>query len=235
MTSFVVYPRGSSSASASPAFWPPVRRPSRIRLPAPWGSSMPSSTGSRSSRWSCMSVTSVREIGVRKAIGASDGQIVGQFLTESGVIGLIGGVSGLFLGWMAATVTDMLLEPRNLDLFLVTPRLALGSVAFAIILGLVSGLYPSSTQLGCNLSSPTLRIRSRTMTTKTMEPLVQEVAQDRPIRLRDHRSLRNPGHCREEAGHTGDRHSQALPHERGQLRRRASGCLLRSGKGRWRP
>jgi putative ABC transport system permease protein len=84
-----------------------------------------------------------REIGVRKAIGASDGQIVGQFLSESGLIGLIGGVSGLFLGWLAVTVTDKLLEPRNLDLFLVTPRLAIGSVAFAILLGLVSGLYPS--------------------------------------------------------------------------------------------
>ncbi len=84
-----------------------------------------------------------REIGVRKAIGASDGQIVGQFLTESGVIGLIGGVSGLFLGWLVATVTDKLLEPRNLDLFLVSPRLAIGSVAFAVLLGLVSGLYPS--------------------------------------------------------------------------------------------
>jgi putative ABC transport system permease protein len=84
-----------------------------------------------------------REIGVRKAIGASDGQIVGQFLSESGFIGLIGGISGLFLGWLAVTVTDMLLEPRNLDLFLVTPRLAVGAVAFAVLLGLVSGLYPS--------------------------------------------------------------------------------------------
>ena len=84
-----------------------------------------------------------REIGVRKAIGASDGQIVGQFLSESGFIGLIGGVSGLFLGWLAVTVTDKLLEPRNLDLFLVTPRLAVGAVAFAVLLGLVSGLYPS--------------------------------------------------------------------------------------------
>ncbi len=84
-----------------------------------------------------------REIGVRKAIGASDGQIVGQFLSESGLIGFIGGVSGLFLGWLAATVADMLLEPRNLDLFLITPRLAIGSVVFAILLGLVSGLYPS--------------------------------------------------------------------------------------------
>ncbi len=84
-----------------------------------------------------------REIGVRKAIGASDRQIVGQFLSESAVIGLIGGVSGLFLGWLAATVTNRLLESRNLNLFLVSPRLAIGAVAFAILLGLVSGLYPS--------------------------------------------------------------------------------------------
>jgi putative ABC transport system permease protein len=91
-----------------------------------------------------MSVTErTREIGVRKAIGASHGQIVGQFLAESGVIGLIGGVSGLFLGWLAATVVDQSLASRNLDLFLVSPRLALGSVAFAVLLGLVSGLYPS--------------------------------------------------------------------------------------------
>jgi putative ABC transport system permease protein len=84
-----------------------------------------------------------REIGVRKAIGASDGQIVRQFLSESAIIGLIGGVSGLFLGWLAATVGNRLLESRSLNLFLVSPRLALGAVAFAIILGLVSGLYPS--------------------------------------------------------------------------------------------
>jgi putative ABC transport system permease protein len=91
-----------------------------------------------------MSVTErTREIGVRKAIGASDRQIVGQFLAESSVIGFIGGVSGLFLGWLAATVADKALASRNLDLFLVSPRLAIGSVIFAVLLGLVSGLYPS--------------------------------------------------------------------------------------------
>jgi putative ABC transport system permease protein len=84
-----------------------------------------------------------REIGVRKAIGASDGQIVRQFLTEAGIIGLIGGISGLFLGWLAVTVANQLLESSNLSLFLVTPRLAIGSVLFAVVLGLVSGLYPS--------------------------------------------------------------------------------------------
>jgi putative ABC transport system permease protein len=84
-----------------------------------------------------------REIGVRKAIGASDGQIVRQFLTEAGVIGLIGGISGLVLGWIAATIVNAALAGRGINLFLVTPRLAIGSVAFALVLGLVSGLYPS--------------------------------------------------------------------------------------------
>jgi putative ABC transport system permease protein len=78
-----------------------------------------------------------REIGVRKAIGASDGQIVRQFLTEAGFIG------GLCFGWIAAVVANKLLESENLNLFQVTPRLAIGSVLFAVFLGLVSGLYPS--------------------------------------------------------------------------------------------
>ena len=84
-----------------------------------------------------------REIGVRKAIGASDGQIVRQFLAEAGVIGLIGGATGLIIGWLVAVIANACLASQNLDLFLVTPRLAIGSVIFAVLLGLISGLYPS--------------------------------------------------------------------------------------------
>jgi putative ABC transport system permease protein len=84
-----------------------------------------------------------REIGVRKAIGASDGQIVRQFLAEAGVIGLIGGVTGLFLGWIITVVVNKVLEDSSISLFLVTPRLAIGSVVFAIVLGLIAGLFPS--------------------------------------------------------------------------------------------
>ena len=40
-----------------------------------------------------------REIGIRKSIGASDGAIMRQFVAEAAVIGLVGGLSGLLLGW----------------------------------------------------------------------------------------------------------------------------------------
>jgi putative ABC transport system permease protein len=84
-----------------------------------------------------------REIGMRKAIGASDGQIVRQFLAEAGIIGFIGGVTGLFLGWVTGTVANKALEDSAISLFLVTPRLAAASVLFAILLGVVAGLFPS--------------------------------------------------------------------------------------------
>ena len=84
-----------------------------------------------------------REIGMRKAIGASNAQIVGQFQAEAGIIGFIGGITGLFLGWIAATIVNKVLEAQSFTLFLITPRLAAGSVAFAIVLGLVAGFIPS--------------------------------------------------------------------------------------------
>ncbi len=84
-----------------------------------------------------------REIGIRKAIGASHRQIVGQFLSESAFIGFLGGATGLALGWITTVVVNALMENSGTVLFLVTPRLAIGAVAFAIVLGVASGFYPS--------------------------------------------------------------------------------------------
>ena len=84
-----------------------------------------------------------REIGIRKAIGASHGQIVSQFLAESAVIGTLGGGGGLLLGWLFTLAANAAGNQAGTALFLLTSRLALGSVAFAILLGVVSGLYPS--------------------------------------------------------------------------------------------
>lgn len=84
-----------------------------------------------------------REIGVRKAIGASDGAIMRQFIAESAVIGLIGGLLGLGLGTLIAIGGNQAGAASATELFLVTPRLAVGSVAFALVLGVLSGLYPA--------------------------------------------------------------------------------------------
>ena len=84
-----------------------------------------------------------REIGIRKAIGASHQQIVGQFLGESAFIGFLGGATGLALGWIAAVAVNAFMAQSGTVLFLVTPRLAIGAVAFAIVLGVASGFYPS--------------------------------------------------------------------------------------------
>jgi len=84
-----------------------------------------------------------REIGIRKAIGASNGQIMAQFVLESAVIGLLGGAGGLLLGLMVASGGNAAGAESGQALFLVTPRLMLGSVLFAVVLGIVSGLYPA--------------------------------------------------------------------------------------------
>lgn len=84
-----------------------------------------------------------REIGIRKAIGASSGQILSQFLIESAIIGLIGGLIGLGLGWGFTTMANSIGNESGTALFLVTPRLAIGAVIFAVLLGIVGGLFPS--------------------------------------------------------------------------------------------
>ena len=84
-----------------------------------------------------------REIGIRKAIGASHRQIVGQFLGESATIGFLGGVAGLALGWLTTLALNAAGNQAGTALFLPTSRLALGAVLFALLLGVVSGLYPS--------------------------------------------------------------------------------------------
>jgi putative ABC transport system permease protein len=84
-----------------------------------------------------------REIGIRKAIGATDGAVLRQFVGEAAVIGIIGGLIGLALGalvvqaWLASTT-----DPQA-QIFLLTPRLVVGSVVFAFVLGVLSGLYPA--------------------------------------------------------------------------------------------
>jgi putative ABC transport system permease protein len=84
-----------------------------------------------------------REIGIRKALGASDGQVLVQFVSEAGAMGFIGGLVGLGLGALIALVGNAAGATIGSPMFVLTPRLAIGSVGLALALGMLGGLYPA--------------------------------------------------------------------------------------------
>jgi putative ABC transport system permease protein len=80
-----------------------------------------------------------REIGIRKAVGALRRDILTQFLLESVVLSLIGGIAGIILGWAIAAVAGQVIDlAAPLDVG--TVLLATG---FATAVGLVFGIYPA--------------------------------------------------------------------------------------------
>ena len=78
-----------------------------------------------------------REIGVRKAIGATRTMILGQFLMEAVTICLIAGLLGLSISYILSMFLNKIF-PSNLDL-----TLAMFSILMSIIVGVVSGIIPS--------------------------------------------------------------------------------------------
>ncbi|MCL4500172.1 MAG: ABC transporter permease [Chloroflexi bacterium] len=84
-----------------------------------------------------------REIGIKKAIGASDRRIVLDFLGEAATIGAIGGLLGLGAGWVFVQLANYVTASSGTVVFIVTGRLAVGALVFAVALGAWAGLYPA--------------------------------------------------------------------------------------------
>jgi putative ABC transport system permease protein len=85
----------------------------------------------------------VREIGLKKALGARTRDVLVEYLAEAALIGLIGGVVGYLLGLGLTTAIDAGGATGNLELFLVTPKLTILVIGFAVVLGEVAGLLPA--------------------------------------------------------------------------------------------
>jgi putative ABC transport system permease protein len=92
-----------------------------------------------------------REIGVLKALGAADGDVKQLFFVEAGVMGLFGGIFGVFLGWLIGRAlnfgTNFFLHRRDLpsvEISSVPWWLVLLAIGFAIAVSLAAGLYPAS-------------------------------------------------------------------------------------------
>ena len=78
-----------------------------------------------------------REIGVRKAIGATKGMIMSQFLMEAVTICLIAGLIGLFFAYISSIFINKIF-PSTLPL-----GLSISAVILSMVVGVVSGMIPS--------------------------------------------------------------------------------------------
>ena len=91
-----------------------------------------------------MTVTErVREIGIKKAVGAPTGAILREFIVEATLLGAIGGVIGLALGALLVTILNAQTAGSGTSVFLLTPTLLLRSFLFATVLGALAGIYPA--------------------------------------------------------------------------------------------
>jgi len=86
-----------------------------------------------------------REIGLRKAVGAHKSDIMVQFLAESAVLSLTGGVIGIILGYAIAFAVGQIARANNAD---ITPSIGIDIILIATLfstaVGLFFGLYPAN-------------------------------------------------------------------------------------------
>lgn len=84
-----------------------------------------------------------REIGIRKAIGASRGTILSQFLMEAVVLCMLGCALGIFLSWAILQTVSTVVASLELS-FTLDGNVVLIAVLFCFFIGVVFGLYPAN-------------------------------------------------------------------------------------------
>jgi len=85
-----------------------------------------------------------REIGLRKAVGATNGMIMRQFILEAGILTSIGGVFGIIVGAIVSFAMAQLMQQLGYDWdFVISITSVLLAVGVSILTGVIFGLYPS--------------------------------------------------------------------------------------------
>ena len=87
-----------------------------------------------------------KEIGIMKAVGAKNSEIMLLFLIESGLLGLVGGVIGVILGFVMGKTAEIIAgQALGTDLLKLyfPPELIIGALAFSFVIGALSGMVPA--------------------------------------------------------------------------------------------
>jgi putative ABC transport system permease protein len=88
-----------------------------------------------------------RQIGLLKALGATDNEVMKLFLIESGLFGVVGGVIGVTTGILISVIISsiglQMMGPGGTMTTVVSPQLIIFALAFSIIVGVLSGVMPA--------------------------------------------------------------------------------------------
>jgi putative ABC transport system permease protein len=86
-----------------------------------------------------------KEIGIMKSIGAQNHKILSIFVFEAGFLGLIGGVFGIFFGYVIAKIGGNIAIANNYSFLqpIFPMYLIVGCLLFSFFIGIVSGLWPA--------------------------------------------------------------------------------------------
>jgi putative ABC transport system permease protein len=92
-----------------------------------------------------------KEIGIKKAIGASKFTIARDYTIESGFIGLTGGVFGVAMGMVMILIANNKMEAKGAEIFLFEPSFFIWVLVFSFSLGIVAGVVPALRAAGLKI------------------------------------------------------------------------------------
>ena len=91
-----------------------------------------------------------REIGIMKAIGGSNGEIMKIFFVEASLIGFSGGVFGVIGGWLIDTIANFIVNrfviqqaSSQIQFFSIPWYLWGGAIGFAVFVSMLAAIYPA--------------------------------------------------------------------------------------------
>jgi len=84
-----------------------------------------------------------KEIGIKKALGASNKAIAWEYTLEAGIIGLLGGAIGAGFGTLTTTLVNAKMAEKGAEIFLIEPSFIIQVLVFSFVIGVIAGVIPA--------------------------------------------------------------------------------------------